>query len=273
MNNYYCQVAGLQDIHLDAGKLTHDAVSLREGLKDELQIDDNQLITILFLPFDNANLLALLKKDEKELDPRGNFSRDTLENQIKFPDELPAYMSTFIFNFKQKHRVYSHLSLENELTALFYQEMLKSSNPLIREYFELDLNTRNLYAALNCRKFKLDPESEIIPANELAEKFQFSTARDFGLQNEFPYLEELINYFNIPDSLEREKSIDLFRWKFLDEHTFFNYFTIEKIISHIIKLQMVERWMSLDPTTGKELFSRLVDGLKDGFAMPVGFNS
>jgi hypothetical protein len=73
------------------------------------------------------------------------------------------------------------------------------------------------------------------------------------------------------DLVEREKKIDLLKWNWMEDNTFFNYFTIEKIFVFLMKLEMIERWVSLDKDKGNELFRQLIDQLKDEVQIPQEF--
>jgi hypothetical protein len=132
--HYYYLVAGLQDITLDIHKLILDQEAFRETLKTELHKNDYKLVEKLFLPFDNANLLNLLQKNDKPFNEKGNFSRELLEENIKEPDSLPAYMNRFIVAFKNKEPIFTEKSPENELTTLFYDDVLQD-----RERFSAQL--------------------------------------------------------------------------------------------------------------------------------------
>ncbi|NQU86883.1 MAG: DUF2764 family protein, partial [Mariniphaga sp.] len=72
---------------------------------------------------------------------------------------------------------------------------------------------------------------------------------------------------------EKEKAIDKILWAYLDEQTFFHYFTVEKILSYIIKLSIIERWMKLDAETGKALLNKLIEELKLSYTFPEEFST
>jgi hypothetical protein len=42
---------------------------------------------------------------------------------------------------------------------------------------------------------------------------------------------------------------------------FFHYFTIEKILAFILKLDIVERWLKHEPENGKMLLENLINNL------------
>lgn len=269
--NYYYLVAGLQDISLDIHKLIQDQLAFRETLKTGVHPKDFKLVEKLFLPYDNANLLKLLEKSDKPLSEKGNFSQEVLEENIKEPATLPEYMNRFVSAFKNKEPIFPDLSPENELTTLFFQEMEHEENDFLRDWFHFDLTIRNVMTALAARKHKVDYENQIIGTGDRPEAIRKSHARDFGLSAEVDYLEELMNLARTEDIQEREKAIDEFKWNYLDEATFFEYFTIERILAFLIKLGMVERWLAIDKEHGNELFKKLLKELQASYKLPDEF--
>jgi uncharacterized protein YlaN (UPF0358 family) len=269
--NYYCLVAGLQDITIDVHKLQFSQQAFRQELKVELHPDDFELVEKLFLPHDNANLLNLLLKTGKPFDEKGNFSQEKLEDNIKEPHDLPEYMNAFITAFKNKEPLMPDLSPENELTTLFFDQMLKLDNDFLRDWFAFELNLRNIIIALSARKHEIPYEYQIIGTGEISNIIRKSHARDFGLSAEIDFMEDLANIVRNDNVQEREKAIDELRWKYLDEVTFFEYFTIEKVLAFTIKLGMVERWLGIDKDHGNEMFKKLLKELQSSYQLPESF--
>ncbi len=269
--HYYYLVAGLQDISLDVHKLLCNQQAFKEMLQSEVHPNDYRLVEKLFLPIDNTNLINLLQKNNKPFDDKGNFSKEILEENIKEPAELPEYMHRFIVAYKNKEPLFPELSPENELTTLFYQEALKENNGFLRDWFRFDLSLRNIMTALGARKHKINYENQIIGTDEVSEAIKKSHARDFGLAHEIDYLEYLVEAAKNEDIQEREKNIDQLKWDYLEDATFFNYFTIEKILAYIIKLGMVERWLAIDKEYGKDMFDKLLKELQSSYKLPKTF--
>ncbi|MFP4065116.1 MAG: DUF2764 family protein, partial [Bacteroidales bacterium] len=245
--NYYYLVAGLQDITLDIHKLHSDQLAFREELRTELRPDDYKLVEKLFLPFDNINLLNLLEKNDKPFQEKGNFSKERLEENIKEPADLPEYMMRFITAFKNKEPVFEEMKPEDELNTLFYDYLLENEkNAFLHDWFQLELNIKNIMVALIARKYEVPYENKIIGTGETAEMIRKSHSRDFGLGGELDYIEELTAIAKKDDVKEREQAIDELKWNYLEEETFFHYFTIEKILAFTIKLGMIERWLNID---------------------------
>ncbi|MBS4013706.1 MAG: DUF2764 family protein [Bacteroidetes bacterium] len=269
--NYYCLVAGLQDISIETHKLTFGQLEFKNELKTEVHPDDYKLIEKLFLPFDNKNILNLLTKSGKDFDEKGNLEISYLEEQIKETTDLPDYMSKFIASTKSGERIYADMAVEDELATLFYDEMLSHNNEFLRNWFEFDMNVRNIVTASMGRKHNIKYEHLIVGSTEISNIIRKSNARDFGLGSELDYIEELSSISKDDDIQEREMFVDELKWNYLEDVTFFEYFTIEKILAFIIKLGIVERWLAIDKEHGKELFKKLLDELRKSYKLPETF--
>ncbi len=269
--DYFYVVAGLPDMLLDEGKIKIRLTDLRTELRGYLTSSDYVLLQILFLKHDNENILNLLKKNEKPFIENGIYSLDFLEDEIKEPDKILPYLKSFILNYKNETPEYPDIGWENELETYFYTYLISVGNEFLRNRFLFDLNLKNICIALNCRKHQISPEKELIGQNYVVESIQRSNARDFGLSQEFQYIDKILTAYENDSVLEREKAIDTLRWQWLDDNTFFHYFTIEKILGFMLKLEMVERWMSLDPIEGKKIFIKLLKGIDESYEFPADF--
>ena len=81
--------------------------------------------------------------------------------------------------------------------------------------------------------------------NEIAENIRTSNARDFGLAIPWNICPSYNAIAEETDLIVREKKIDLLKWKWLDDNTFFKTFDIESVFAYLLKLEMIERWVSL----------------------------
>lgn len=271
-NNYYYLVAGLPEITLEQGKLQFGTEQLREELKNGLSPADFRLFEMLFLTEDNSNLLSLLLKEDRPRSAKGIYPPEMLAAAIREPVALMNYMQLFIGSFTAENRLYPNLSPQNELTLLYYKEMLEVKNDFMRSWSGFELNLRNVLLVLSARKNGLPYENQVIAANVLAESIRRSSARDLGLTSEWPWIDRVLQIVDIQDLLAREKAIDQLRWNYLDEMNTFNYFTVEVLIAFYIKLGIIERWLQLDPATGDELFRNLLGSLQNSYEFPNEFN-
>ena len=275
MSRYYCLIAGLPVITPDDTKLTYTVSEFKAELKPLLSARDKRLMQWFYLKFDNRNVLSFLRKmSEEHFDDRGNYSNDNIkelydflkaEERVPAKNPLPAYFTTFIRSYLA--RLENETSddprlLEDQLSALYYEAAMKCGNEFMSSWFEMNLNIGNVLAVLNCRKYGLNREHFVIGHNELAEQLRTSNARDFHFNNPISYLSELMQISEETDLMMREKRLDLLRWKWLDEQTFFKTFDIESVITYMLQLEMIERWITLDKVRGQQTFRRLVSDMK-----------
>ena len=279
MGKYYCMIAGLSNITLDDSKIAYSVVEFREELQSILSRKDRSVVDLFFLKYDNKNILSYLeKKDQAEFDSRGNFSLETIdflyktlkeEGVLLSSKQYPSYFLTFLEQYISEEQGESNsgkrkIPWEDRLSALYYEYAMKCKNRFVSEWFELNLNVSNILTAIVCRKFGLEKENYIVGDNGVAEQLKMSNAQDFGMGNLLDYFSELQRLMEETNLQLREKGVDLLRWNWLDENTFFKPFDIESVFAYLVKLEMIERWISLDKETGEKTFREIVSVMKKG---------
>lgn len=274
--DYYCLVAGLPDLLFNDNKPGFDSLEFYTELKHQLNRTDYELVKLLFLQSDNKNLLNLIFEQDKPFNLQGNYTKSFLEKQISQPIEIPDYITHFLRFVKNRETHELNLQTENKLHSLYFGYALTTTNTFLREWFEFELNTKNILTAFNCKQFNYSLETHLIPAGKNNTVYQLLTHKHLKheyFEDELPFAEQI---FRIAESdatpEEKEKNIDKIRWDYLEEQTFFHYFTIEKILSYIIKLGIMERWMKLDAETGKALLNKLIEELKHSYTFPEEFS-
>lgn len=276
MSKYYCLVAGLPDISLDDGKLTYTVANFKSDIYPELSVSDRKLIDLFFLKYDNLNLLKLLRDKEAIVDPRGNYSTDELIAFIASVKEgetpvCPSYIPLFISDYLQKVSTDEYFVPEDCLANYYYAYAMECHNAFISSWFEFNLNINNVLTALTARKYKFDVASNIIGRTDVSNAIRTSNARDFGLTGTLEYLEQLMRISETEELVEREKKIDILKWNWMEDAIFFDYFTIERIFVFLLKLEMIERWISLDKEKGNEIFRNIIESLKNEVQIPAEF--
>lgn len=275
MSKYYCLIAGLPDITLDDSRLTYSVADFRNELSDILTRKDQKLIDLFFLKFDNKNLINQLKNPDSDMDPRGSITYDeshalyqALKEEEAIPKNkhIPSYFIDFFRMYLESEAKgdVATISWEDRLAALYYAYAMKCGNQFVADWFELNLNINNMLTAITCRKHGLDKSQYIVGDNEVAEALCTSNARDFGLGNDVEYLPALQHIAEESDLMLREKKIDTLKWNWLEEQTFFKTFDIESVFAYLLKLEMIERWVSLDKETGEKTFREIVGAMKKG---------
>lgn len=277
MSTYYCLVAGLPDISLDDGKLSYSVSDFKAELYPDLSAQDRKLIDLFYLKFDNTAILKLLKNKDAVIEDKGNFSAEELLQLIEAvregdtPDKkYPSYLVNFVSQYLQLSQEELYRA-DDLLAALYYSYGMSSNNAFIASWFEFNLNLNNILTALAARKYKLEVSSVIVGATSICEQLRTSNARDFGLNETLEYFEALQRIADIEELVEREKKVDMLKWKWLEDESFFHYFTIERIFVFLMQLEMIERWISLDKEKGNELFRKMIQDLKNEVQIPEEF--
>ncbi len=277
MNTYYCLVAGFPDISLDDGKLSCSVSDFRTDVYPQLASSDQKLVDLFYLKFDNQNLISLLKDKEAPVKTEGTLTGEELLALIEtvrngdIPDKkYPAYLSEFVSQYINlaSEDLYK---AEDLLASLYYQYTMSCKNQFISEWFEFNLNVNNILSAYAARKYKLDVASVIVGNTPACEQLRTSNARDFGLGDTIDYMDQVQRISETEELVERERKIDTLKWKWLEEQSFFYYFTIERIFVFLMFLDMTERWISLDKQKGYELFRQMIENLKEEISIPDEF--
>lgn len=281
MSKYYYLIASLPELTLEDSKLNYTIADFKEELYSNLSDSDKKLIDLFYLKFDNENVLKLLKNKDAEIDPRGNYTAEQLlafisaikEEEKISPKTFPAYLTKFISDYFTENALEEDNSIleEDKLSALYYEYGMKCDNKFISSWFGFNFLINNILIALTARKYKLEVAPYIVGNTEITEALRTSGARDFGLSNEVEYLDDLVKISETHDLLEREKKLDLMRWDWMEEAVFFNPFGIERVFVYLVKLEMIERWISLDKEKGNELFRQIISELKDEVQIPSEF--
>lgn len=135
------------------------------------------------------------------------------------------------------------------LTHDFYAEAMTSGNAFLRTWFRFDLDVRNAKVRYLNKALGRPAGKDIIRLGN----------DDF---EEAPTLAAILSGSDI---LARERGIDDLYWAKADEAALFHYFDLTVILSFIVKLKIIDRWLKLDEAAGREMFRRLVDEVRGTF--------
>lgn len=277
-NQYYYFVAGLPDFSFDSMKLPFTVDEFRDMLNEVLKPNDKKLLDNYFLKRDNNNLLNLLKNKDTAVDFIGKLSREEIEKAISLVREdapikeksIPPYFEEYIKRWLGEENPSEGGKLwEDLLTSLYMDYGMQVKNSLMSGWFELNLNIGNVLTAIYARKYSLPVAKYIVGNNKIANTIrENANTRDFGLSLEMEYFDNLQRIADEDDIYERERRIDKLRWEWLEENTVFDYFNIEYLFAYLCKLEILERWVSLNAEEGERIFRELINNLKNETKIP-----
>lgn len=141
---------------------------------------------------------------------------------------------------------------EESLTPEFYSSMTRHRDPFLRRYFSYDLMARNAKASYLNRALGRPVDQDVLEVP--------------GAMIDEEELSNMQNILSQQDLLERERGIDDAYWAMIDEAVIMEVFSIDVILAFVAKLHIVERWLRLDPETGRRLFRQLVDEVRGSYA-------
>ena len=276
--NYYYLIAGLPELSLDDSKLGITVREFRELYYPELADDDRALLDLIYLSYDNANLLSLLKDKEAAIAEGGLYTSEELLGIIEAaraeetPDRrYPRYMYDFVAQMESEESAAEGIFPEDRLAQLYYAHAMSQGNVFVERWFAFNLDLNNFLTAITSRRYNLDVKPLIVGDNEVAKALRTSNSRDFGLTGVMDGFEEVMRISEIDNLVERERKLDVFKWEWMEENSFFDYFTVEKLFAFLVKIQIIERWITLDAEAGGEMLRGMIRQLKEEVKVPQEF--
>lgn len=261
--NYYSLVAGLREYALDADTKGFDAKGIVEEILGEVSASDASEVRLLYGYYDCENILAL-RAGRSAHNPLGNFTREELEQELKAPRLLPQGIARVVMAYadpegEEAEEIDTARRFETALFAAYYDACRRARSRFLRAWSEFDRTLRNVTAALAARAASRPVEEVVVGGGDMAEQLQRSSAADFGLRGELPFVDTVIAAMNDEANLlEKERKIDLVRWEEATELATFDYFNINAILSYLVRINIVARWARLDAARGREMFGRLL---------------
>ena len=269
-------MAGLPEINFSDTKPGCDMDEFLEQLHDALTHWDAKLMAnYYFLLHDCRNLVAMLKDAEAELKYPGKFTREQYIDLITSARELnfnvhryPVFMSEFAraWNFNKDKKGYF---AEDEMLYLFYDYAIRTcSNEFVRSWYQLNMDINNVLTAMLANKQGWKATDFIKGEGEVQTMIRENNAKDFIKHVGMDNIQELKKIVEETDPVKKEKMIDVFKWLWLDEQTFFEPFSIDAVFAYMCKLEMQYRWANLDVEHGKARFQQIIDDLRGSAGVP-----
>ena len=259
---YYCLVAGLKEYSLDADTKGFDAKAIVGEILDGVSASDAAQVRLLYGYYDCENI-ASLRAGRSAHNPLGNFTREELEEEMKAPKRLPAAVGRVLRAYADPEGVDAEevdtaQRFETALFDAYYATCSRAKSRFLREWSEFDRTLRNVTAAVTARAAGRPVEEVTVGGGDVVEQLERSSAADFGLRGELPYIDAVIAAVNDEANLvEKEHKIDLIRWNEATELATFDYFDINTILSYLARVNIVARWTQLVNSLPKNFFSRV----------------
>ena len=283
---YYYLICGLPVITLDDAKLPFSLEDFRLDAKKHLSTKDYRLLELIHLPDELEILLKLIYKQSVPAElisiyPEGwwedflDLHQQKLGNpQLKLPksySKVPDFVSRELSRLLALEDLPDYNSADHDLLNACFTWLKDAPNKLLKNWFEHEVLIRNILMAINGRAHSYEYAHYLIGEGEIVDKLARSNSADFGLSKQSELFDELYRAYEQNNILYREKAYDVIRWKWVDNNTFFEYFSIDKILGYYCKLKLLARWATFDTNAGKESFHDALDKMESSFVIPPEF--
>jgi hypothetical protein len=229
-----------------------------------LKIEDSQKIKLLFYPYDNRNLINICLQKKVEWHPLGNYKKDQLLQYLnESSNEIPEYLNIFYDEYMKGILPDEEFVLQNVIATRFYDFVLPRTDGFIYQWLSFNRDFRNILVAMSARQNGYQLENQFIGNNSIVTKLKTDTSFNFGLQTDFPKIDQLIQMSEDHQILGMEKQIDFIRWSKIDEISQFAGFSFDAVAAFMAKLILVHRWTNLDLEKGKKVIENKMNKINE----------
>ena len=272
MSSYYYLISGLPEVKLSDSKAKYDINEITQNILSNLSDKDIKLFNYFIYQNDNKNLVNAIALSKGLFSPYfvhlepSIFSKEEIQKYVNLSN-LPNYMVKFLED--NKNTEWENIRhIENSLLSLYYEEMIQTGNAFIREYALFMRNLKNILAALNGKALGFSGDEiskELIGDYPLISALTKSSAADFGLGREIPYINSIIDTFNSSDKADpynlENVECSLVNG-FLDRLTSIKSFTTDNLFAYYINLTYAVSINGRNEEEGKKHLQTLVNSLK-----------
>ena len=277
MAKYFYLLASLPDLELEKANKNLDFEAIFDLVKRNLSEEDLRLFQYLLYPNDIKNIISEIaaKREKPSLYPAyffpSHIAPNSLKNTSKIQEVLPGFFASLFEQHPEWLEDKQLPKLENIMLERFYESALNLDDKFISKYFEFDRNLRNILVACNARNYSLNLESQLIGDADINRQLQRSQASDFGLSQQFPFIDEIFLVLEKEEPVALEKLLDKLRWGFIDDYNALNFFERGNVYGYFMKLMMTKRWTDLEGEETPDRLGALIEDSMKSLEIPEIF--
>lgn len=253
--NYYFLSAALPDIQIGyPPDLTFNAFDfvLRMNLSEE----DYAKTIVMRRYYDIQNIRSFWM--DKELDDRGYYNVNDLEESLLTRMGLPEYVFEFLERYEHLEERLHNFSA---LFAAYFRHEIPKAEGFLREYLIFEREWRLVLTGFRAKKLGRDITQELqfedpydeIVAQILAQK----DAKAYEPPTRYSDLKALFEeHYNAP--LEIHQALCEYRFNKIEAMYGIDVFTISRILAYMAQLIIVEKWLELDKKKGLQVVEEIV---------------
>ena len=254
--NYYGLVSGLQCLFV--GKYSDlSLLDFREWLSSQITPEDYYQVLLLFYSYDNRNLVSIIKNDELDND-YGNLSENELRKIIKTQKSDDVFIASLLEQINLNDDKVSSTQLEQEITQHYFNFISEHGISFLRNWSKFEITMRNLTTVYAQRNLGIENGEQFIEGGHFS-GLELKRINVSDLDRQYPHLKRKYDALEISNPIDRKLKVDEIKWSYLDDNTFFNYFTIERILAYVLKLKDLEIWKSINENEGAKLLNNYIE--------------
>ncbi len=267
--DYYYLVAGLREWTLESDTKGFNVREIVDEILAELTKRDREAVKLLYAYYDCENIIACRAERERH-NELGNLSREQIEKMLaeRSYGELSSNVAKVVKYFNEaddderdEENVIND-SFEHALFEAYYRDLAESKCSFLKAWGEFDRNLRNISAALAAREAGRSVADVVVGGGDVVEQLKSSSSADFGLRGELQYIDAVISAVSDEKNIvEKERKIDKVREEQAWDIAVFDFFNINFILSYLVRVNIIARWMLLLPEAGREMLERLMRDL------------
>ena len=266
---YYYLVASLRDWSLDSDTKGFDVREILDEIMENLTTSDRRCVDLLYAYYDCENLIAR-RAGRNRLNQLGCLSEEQLDEVLKerryalLPKHVAEVVKLYVEADDEDRDEDVHLDerFERAIFEAYYKDLATSKCKFLCAWGEFDRNLRNIAAAVAAREAGRAVRDVTVGGGDIVEQLKHSSASDFGLRGELQYIDAVIAAVSDEKNIvEKERKIDKVRENHAWEIAVFDFFNINFILSYLVRVNIVARWMLLSPEVGRQMLERLMSDL------------
>ena len=206
-------------------------------------------------------ITGVLKNSDLLLEGKDSIDMEQFDLENEAGKKLHGSAKQIIGNLGKEGSVIS-LADTADIAAIFAKTRFNGDGVIIEGSADEEQDKAAIAAAVAAREAGRAVKDVVVGGGEIVEQLSRSSAADFGLRGELPYIDAVIAAVSDEKNIvEKERKIDAIRWAEAEAMTSFDFFTINFILSYLVKVNIVARWTLLSPEVGREMLNRLIKEL------------
>lgn len=219
-----------------------------------LSEEDLKKVLLIRRLIDLTNLSRLLKNEP--CDSRGNLTVKELDEALLNKTLLPNYIFEILDKYEETEKKIQHFP---EIISAFYHREVLETEGFLKNYFEFERMLRLTLCAYRAKKLNRDLVKELQFEDPKGSFVAFLLAQKDQPHFEFPYdFQDLgEGLIKLRDPLEQAFFIDDYRLKKIEELSDQPLFSIDYLLSYMVKLILLENLEKLDEERGLRAIEKI----------------